>query len=153
MAKRESRATPIVARTRPEEAAEILRRAGAADDVVSEKNGTPLPADGGEPFAVCKRYIAAIHAKDIPILSQIYYYATPGFYDDVDFKIWQETRPTEPELVSGYMNDGNATLTLYGMTGAGYGAKWVYQLKKDHGVWRIVRAASTQNRHSGTNTN
>jgi hypothetical protein len=120
-----------------EEAAEILRRAGAKDEVVTTETGEPLPADGGELLAICKEYLAAVHARDPATLSRLF---RPGVdFTDTDWELWHRTRPVEIASWTGFVRGDDATVTIEGTGGGGYGCKCIYQLQRTGGEWRIVR--------------
>jgi hypothetical protein len=122
-----------------EAAAEILRRAGAKDDVITPESGDPLPADGGELLAICKEYLAAVHARDAATLTRLFR-SGPGIdFVDTDWELWHRTRPVEIESWTGFVREDDATVTIQGIGGAGYPCKCIYQLRREAGGWRIVR--------------
>jgi hypothetical protein len=119
--------------------ADLLRAAGAQCDHVGEANGTALPPDGGEPFAVVREYTAAIQRRDLPRLRALTHGRPPGFFEQVDFDVWQKTRPAVPSLASGFASAGAATLTLQTINGMGSLLVWSYQLVRTPAGWQIAR--------------
>ncbi len=118
-----------------EDTARILLDAGARDDRVTAVDGKPI-AKYDKPLAVCKSYIEAVHEKNIEAIRSYTMIRDSHFYDGVDFKIWQDARPLNMELVEGYWNDTAATLSLQSPDG---GMKWFYQLTFRDGRWLISR--------------
>jgi hypothetical protein len=122
-----------------DDAAEILRRAGAKDEVVTTESGEPLPPDGGEILAICKEYLAAVHARDAATLTRLFR-SGPGInFADTDWELWHRTRPVEIESWTGFVRGDDATVTIEGTGGGGYACKCIYQLRREGGEWRIVR--------------
>lgn len=119
--------------------AEILRAAGAQCDHVGEANGVALPADGGEPFAAVREYADAVQRRDLPRLRAITHAPPAGFFEQVDFDVWQRTRPVAPRLASGFATADAATLTLDTMKGMGSLLVWSYQLVRTPSGWKIAR--------------
>jgi len=120
-----------------DEIAEMLRAAGASDDVITAQTGEPLPADGGEPLALVKEYVAAIHARDAPTLSRLF--ASGWDFADTDWDLWHRTRPVEIAEWTGFVRGDDATIVIQGTGGAGYPVRWHYQLRREGGQWRIAR--------------
>jgi hypothetical protein len=120
-----------------EEAVQELVRAGANDPRVTAANGRPIPADGGEPLRVCRAYGEAILAGDRQALRAITTPRSRGFFEEMDLAAWKSSYPTVIRGFEGFINDTAATVTLQGFTADGTPTRWVYQLKKDAGVWKI----------------
>lgn len=123
------------------EIAQLLREKGAFDDVVTAENGTPI-TEADPQYKVCLDYIAAIHAQQPDKLRELYNKDSKVDFHDVDWKLWHNSRPLEPQLITGFTRDEHATITLNGITGGGYNVPWIYQLKKFDGTWLIVRERS-----------
>ncbi len=121
-----------------DDVAEILRKAGAADDIVRRKNGQPIDAEHPA-VKVAREYILAIHQADGGKLRQLSSSARPARFDDVDWPLWHNTRPIDPQLVAAFVRELDATVTLGGVTGAGYGAEWTLQMLHENGEWKVVR--------------
>jgi hypothetical protein len=120
------------------ECAEILRKAGAADDTVSEADGTPI-TEQHDAFAACREYVAAIHAANPARLAELSSTRRNVTFTDVDWDVWRNTRPLEPKLVRGCIRGDDATVILTGMTPKGFETPWNFQLARENGRWRIVR--------------
>ncbi len=149
--------------SRNEEVQRLLLAAGAHDERVTAANGQPLPEGGGVPFEVCARYIAAIHRRDPRAMAELVTWqlpteAPPGTESTTDWETLSSVRPLEPRFDGGHYNQTDATLTLSGLTPAGFEAVWNFQLRRvrpeqepvppegktridplDAGPWRIVR--------------
>lgn len=141
-----------------EEVLRLLKAAGAVDQRVTAENGQALPADGGAPFRACVDYIAAIHRQDPAAMYPLTVWPEPIDSSETDWNTLQSVRPAEPRFLGGYFNQTDATLTLSGVTPAGFEAEWRYQLRRlraeqepllpegktriephTTGLWRIVR--------------
>ncbi len=122
-----------------DEIAALLRQAGAKDDVVTAESGQPLPADGGELLAMVKEYLAAVHARDPATLSRLYVTGKNIDFNDTDWELWHSCRPVEIAEWTGFIRGDDATITVQGLTGGGYTARWHYQLRRDGGQWKIAR--------------
>jgi ankyrin repeat protein len=118
---------------------DILRAAGAQCDHVGEANGAALPADGGEPFAAVRDYTAAIRRRDLARLRALTQGWPPGFFEQVDWDVWQKTRPAAPRLASGFASASAATLSLETINGMGSLLVWSYQLVRTSSGWQIAR--------------
>jgi hypothetical protein len=119
--------------------AAMLRQAGAKDDVITAETGEPLPADGGELLAMVKEYLAAVHASDPATLSRLYVTGKNIDFYDTDWALWHSCRPVEIAEWTGFLRGDDATITVQGVTGGGYTARWHYQLRRDGGQWKIAR--------------
>jgi hypothetical protein len=119
--------------------AALLRQAGAKDDVVTAESGEPLPPDGGEPLAIVKQYLAAVHARDPATLARLYVTGRNIDFADTDWDLWHRWRPIEIAAWTGFVRGSDATITVEGVTGGGFTARWHYQLRRDGGEWRISR--------------
>ena len=124
----------------------LLREAGAKDDTVTEANGRPLPPDGGEPFAACRAYLAAIQRWDVAALGALRPRGVS--FEEKDARAWKDGRPAEGSLVGGFASEDAATLTLEGSTRAGK-ERWSYQLAKENGRWIIRREWSVTDDRPG----
>jgi hypothetical protein len=124
--------------------AEYLRSRGAKEPIVTERNGAPLPKDGGEPFALCRAYLAAIQAADGARVLELTVGRTPAFYAGVDWDVWRKTRPREPRFLGGYTNTDEATLSVGGPTELGSGITWHFHLVRASGGWKIAREWSRE---------
>ena len=124
-----------------EEIAEMLRKAGAADDIVRRKNGQPI--DLGHPAVqVAREYVLAIHQADGRRLRQLSSSARPAKFDDVDWPLWHNTRPVDPQLVAAFVREPDATVTLGGVTGRGSSSEWTLQMLLENGEWKVAREKS-----------
>jgi hypothetical protein len=121
------------------EVAALLRAAGAEDDVITAASGQPLPAGGGELLDLVKEYLAAVHARDPATLSRLYITGKGIDFYDTDWGLWHSCRPVEIAEWTGFVRGDDATITVSGVTGGGYTAKWIYQLRRMDGQWRITR--------------
>jgi hypothetical protein len=119
--------------------AELLRKSGAEDDVVTAQSGQPLPADGGEPLAVVQAYLAAVHARDPAKLKALFVGESTYDFAGVDFELWHNVRPVTIDKWTGFVRGGNATITVTGPCGLGPTVTWSYQLQRDGSEWRIAR--------------
>jgi hypothetical protein len=124
------------------EAADALRAAGAIDETVTAKNGRPLPAGGGEPLSVCRRFLKAVFAKDPATMQALWERPGVGF-EKVDWDIYQSVRTADPRLVSGFATDDAATLFVRGPSTGGRENLLRYQLVRAQeggaSVWKIRR--------------
>jgi hypothetical protein len=115
-----------------------LRKAGARDEQVSAQNGKPI--DESHPaFAAVRDYLAAVFAADPAKLREL---STPELgehFSGVDFPTWQESRPTAPRLVNGFVAGDDATLTVIGPNPGGADRTWVYQLHRSGEKWLVSR--------------
>lgn len=119
--------------------AERLRSAGANDTVVTAKNGIAMTVEHPA-FETCRKYVQAIYARDLESLRSQYVLSQQSGFTAPDWEVWRSTRPETPELIEGYANESAATLTMHGVTAAGFDARWVIQLRHEpDGVWRIER--------------
>lgn len=124
------------------ETAALLRAAGAFDDVVTEKNGTPLIGDGGAPLAAVLAYLKALHDNDLAgFRAQMSNEQSHDFTLD-DMHNWQGSHVKELEEAEGFANDKYATVRIRGVTGQGGGfrATWDYQLVLEDGQWKVLRS-------------
>lgn len=121
-----------------EECAELLRKAGAKDNRVTAETGQPID-ETHEAFAVCREYLAAVFASDPAKLRELWTRERPARFDDVDWQVWQESRPKEPRLVEGFVRGDDATLTVTGPAPIGADRTWSYQLHREDGKWRVAR--------------
>lgn len=119
-------------------AAELLRKAGAADEVVTAANGSPIDESHGA-FRACVDYIAAISASDLESLQELSAEARRRHLDSIDWDLWRNTRPREPQLDQGFVSNPHATLQISGETASGRATTWVVQLIAENGEWRIRR--------------
>lgn len=112
----------------------------AHEDAVTEANGSPLPDDGGAPFAACRAYLRAIHDGDWRSLQRLAAGEAAALFDEAaDFRILQGLRPASPAPVGGFRNDTQATVTVQGVTRGGFLATWTYNLCLLDNVWRVER--------------
>ena len=119
--------------------AELLRKAGAEDDVVTAENGEKLPADGGEPLVVVKAYLAAVHGRDPKTLDALFVSESTYDFAGVDFELWHNVRPVQIEQWTGFVRGDDATIVVSGPSGRGHTVTWDYQLRREGGQWRIAR--------------
>ena len=121
-----------------EECADLLRNAGAQDERVTAANGERIDESHGA-FATVREYLAAVFAADPARLREL---STPQLgehFAGVDFPTWQESRPTMPRLVSGFVRGDQATLTVTGLAPIGADRTWVYQLRRMGDQWLVSR--------------
>jgi ankyrin repeat protein len=119
--------------------AALLRAAGAEDDVITAENGEPLPEGGGELLGLVKEYLAAVHARDPATLSRLFVTGKNINFYDTDWELWHSCRPVEIAEWTGFVRGDDARITIRGITGSGYPARWIYQLRREGGQWRIAR--------------
>jgi hypothetical protein len=119
--------------------ADILRKAGAKDDVITRETGEPLPEDGGEPLKVVQAYLDAIRAHDHVALKAMFDPKSSYDFSDVDWELWHNTRPVKIEEWTGFMRDKNASITIRGASGRGHRPAWTYQLERAGDRWIIMR--------------
>jgi len=121
-----------------DEVADLLRAAGAKDDVVRRATGQEISGD--HPAVLAARdYILAIHARDGRRLRAMSASDRPAKFDDVDWELWHNTRPVDPLLVAAFLREPDATVTLTGPTGKGYEAAWTLQMLKEGDEWKVAR--------------
>ncbi len=119
-------------------AADLLRQAGAVDEVVTSANGTEI--DENHPaFLACSDYVAAIYASDRNRLQERSAVSRRSRVDSVDWELWRNTRPREPQLDHGFVTDRSATVQISGTTAAGFETQWVLQLVSENGEWHVLR--------------
>jgi ankyrin repeat protein len=123
---------------RSSEIAAMLREAGAKDDVITARNGEPLPAGGGPQLQACKEYLSALQAQDVSRLEQLVS-SDNGSTWDGDWDLWKRVHIAEVTAYEGFERGDHATLSLFGTTGGGANALWSYQLRREDGAWKIVR--------------
>ena len=118
---------------------EILVAAGAKDFRVTAKTGRPI-ADGSAPLTAVKDYIAAVHRGDFQTMARLMAGASVAVMEErrSDLAFWQSMRPKSSELVEGWMNDEEATLTIHGVTPSG-DHRVSYHLEHREEGWRIKR--------------
>ena len=118
---------------------EILVAAGAKDFRVTAKTGRPV-TDGSAPLTAAKDYIAAVHRGDFQAMARLMAGASVAMMEErrSDLPFWQSMRPKSSELVEGWMNDEQATLTIHGVTPSG-DHRVSYHLEQVDGGWRIKR--------------
>ncbi len=119
--------------------ADILRKAGAKDDVVTSQTGEPLPEDGGEPLKVVQAYLDAIRTHDHVALKAMFDPRSTYGFADVDWELWHNTRPVKIEQWTGFTRDKNASITIRGASGRGHQPSWTYQLERIGDRWIIMR--------------
>jgi hypothetical protein len=124
---------------RQHQIADILRKAGAKDDVITSETGDPLPEDGGEPLKVVQAYLDAIRAHDHVALKAMFDPRSTYGFADVDWELWHNTRPVKIEEWSGFTRDDDATVTIRGTSGRGHSPSWTYQLQRDGERWIVMR--------------
>jgi hypothetical protein len=115
--------------------AEILRAAGAQDETVTQKNGAPI-GDDSAPVRVCLAYLDAIQREDRAAISRL---STRPESLHINFGVWKRTRPARARVVTGFANDGAATILLRGPANDGSLTNWTYQLARRSGHWTITR--------------
>jgi hypothetical protein len=122
----------------------VLLAHGATSDLVTEQNGEPLPADGGEPMETVRAYLKAVHARDMKGLYAAFIPRPANFFEGTDFDLWHKIRPEAPTFASGFTTGRAATLTIAGPTISNWPITWHYQLVHTGGeVWRIAREWNT----------
>jgi len=122
-----------------------LEKEGLQEIWVTAANGQSLPQDGGEPFAVCARYLAAVQREDAATMAQLTSRNTGTTYQGVDFGVWKKYRPTHPRLLAGYLRahaseagaTQSASLMLMDTDPALAFIQWNYHLLYEDGKWKI----------------
>lgn len=123
------------------EVAEILRAAGAEDDVITNKNGEPLPADGGPQLAAIKTYQQAIQERNAEKLAAV---MTDELQKNISDEMWSNFNfgiVREAQAFEGFTKDDAATVRVFGTWGdKGEGTAWAtYQLRRVDDQWKVVR--------------
>jgi hypothetical protein len=126
---------------------QILRDAGARDDTVTEKNGTPLGPDD-PPVRVALAYLDALFANDPKAMGKLWIAGKGTFDEDVDLAKWRGVRPHPAHLWRGFANDTAATLELRGRDPDGGAVTWRYDLVRVNGAWKI-RDETWETRYNG----
>jgi hypothetical protein len=116
------------------EVIQILRDAGAKDDTVTEKNGTPV-AEDDPPARAALSWLDAVFAEDKNKLNGLW--AGAGALGDFDFKLWKSARPHPAHLLRGFRNDATATLWLRGPNDQNIPVTWRYDLVVVTGAWKV----------------
>jgi hypothetical protein len=114
--------------------ADILRRAGARDETVTEKNGKAVRADSSL-AQICLDYLDAMKREDRAMLAKL---STFGTFEHADFKTLKESRPIRAWLVDGFSNGGAATVMIRGECADGKYRTHTFQLAQRDGNWRIT---------------
>jgi len=125
------------------DAVALLKAAGATSDLITAANGTALPPDGGEPFATCRAYIAAIHARDPRTMRALTIGFPPGMFESADFTVWQDVYPAAPRFIAGFTANRLATLALGGPTPGRNDVTWHFHVARTENGWRIRRLWNT----------
>ena len=121
-----------------------LEKHGATSDLVTEANGEPLPADGGEPMQVVRAMLIALHARD-PKGIDATHLPRQSDYRNADWDFYHRINPEKPVMLAGFVNGNTATLTVGGPTIHQPPITWHYQLVRYHGEsWLISREWSTE---------
>jgi hypothetical protein len=121
-----------------EEAVELLRAAGAKDDRITAVNGAAIGTDHPA-FATCREYLRAIYAEDVPRLKSLSTRDRPANFSRVDWASWRHSRPSNPQLVDGFIRGDDATVVVDGVGDGGYSTTWEFQLRREENEWRILR--------------
>jgi len=116
------------------EVIQLLRDAGAKDDTVTEKSGTPL-AEDDPPAKAALAWLDAVFAEDKNKLNDLWTGA--GTLGDFDFKLWKSARPHPAHLLRGFRNDATATLWLRGPNDQNIPVTWRYDLVFVTGAWKV----------------
>ena len=118
-----------------------LLAAGAVDFRVTERNGRPLPPDGGPPLAAVMAYYRAMLDEDRAALDRLRLDPLdPSFA--IDWDLWRRVRPFAKGRARGFWNDRAATLTLRAPDAHGRTTEWAYHLARgpspdSGGGWRV----------------
>ncbi len=131
--------TAAVMRGREDVVARLLA-AGAVDFRVTERNGRPLPPDGGPPLATVSAYYQAMVAEDRAALDRLRLDPLEASYA-IDWELWRRVRPFAKGRARGFWNERAATLTLLAPDAHGRPTEWAYQLARlspdGGGEWRV----------------
>ncbi len=119
--------------------AEILRKAGAEDDVVTATNGSPLPADGGEPLAAVAAYVKAIHDNDVAAMAGFIASENHATYTREELVEYASVRPLPIDSFRGFVKEDRATISIMGRCPAGFPVTWTYQVVRDPAGWKVLR--------------
>ncbi|WP_254511350.1 ankyrin repeat domain-containing protein [Anatilimnocola floriformis] len=119
--------------------AALLRAAGAEDDVITEKTGEPIAADGPQ-AAVVKKYVQAIFDKDAAALAATQVKAADYAIEDQWWKGWQDNVFTPFEKVEGFARGDSAVVTVYGKATKfdNAPAKITFQLRRSGNEWKVA---------------
>jgi hypothetical protein len=119
------------------DAMDRLVSAGAKDPRITAANGHPLPADGGEELAVCRKYLRAIQEQDKDTMKSITTPRYEYFFEDINLAIWKPVYPITIESFEGYTNSTAATVQFRGRRSDGRDTEWIYQMEKRPDGWKI----------------
>lgn len=121
------------------EIAELLRQAGAEDYIISAKNGTALPADGGPQLVAAKQYVQSIFNRDAAQLAEVV--VNPNTeVDDSLWKGWQDEVFEPFERFEGYERGDQTTLNVYGkiLSFNSAPARMEFLLRRVNGKWKVA---------------
>ena len=114
---------------------EILRKAGARDDTVTEKNGKPL-TESDPPAQAALARIDALFAEDQQKLDALQTF-TETVSGKSHWKVLQDVVPHPARLSTGFWNDHAASLWLRGKNSDGKTITWRYDMVNDKTGWRV----------------
>lgn len=120
------------------EAVQLLRQAGAYDDTVLRKDGTLIEEDHPA-YKVVLDYIAAQHAHDLDQMNALSAGDRTHMDSIYDWDALCGAKPKEPKYVNGFERGDDATIRIAGETPTGSYTRWLLQLKRENGQWKIVR--------------
>ena len=121
------------------EIADMLRAAGAEDDVITEKNGDPIAEDSPQ-VAIVKKYVQAIYDKDAAALSATQVQADGAAIEDKWWQGWQDNIFSPFERTEGFTRGDSAVVTVYGKSKVfdNAPAKMTFQLRRIGGQWKVA---------------
>jgi hypothetical protein len=122
-------------RTEKMDVVEILRKAGARDDTVTEKNGKPL-MESDPPAQAALARIDALFAEDQGKLDALQTF-TETVSGKSNWKVLQDVVPHPARLSAGFWNDHAASLWLRGKNSDGKTITWRYDMVNDKTGWRL----------------
>jgi hypothetical protein len=120
------------------EIAQLLRAAGAEDDVITAKNGEPIAEDGPQ-VAVVRRYVQAIFDQDATALNSTMVNPFDYQIEDDLWKSWQGNVFKSFEKIEGYARGDSAMVLAYGKSALfdNAPAKMTFQLRRVNGEWKV----------------
>jgi hypothetical protein len=127
------------------EVVDLLRKAGAKDDTVTETSGAAT-GEHDPPVLAAVAYLDAVFAEDrgkVAAMST----ETAGF-DHIDFKLWKGARSHPAHFLRGFASGDAASVWLRGPNEDRLPVTWRYDLTLANGTWK-VRSESWETRFDG----
>ena len=110
-------------------------------------NGTPLPADGGDPGKAWRAFDTAMNRGDVPAIKKVLLDESAQHFDQAVplLDLMQGSRGVNAHVVGGMIKGDKATLRLQGQpaTMAVVTGNGTVTMVKEHGVWKMAGEAWT----------